>query len=746
MRDLAPPDSIERSQPPMARQKPSEPESIAAEVIEQAHTTFSAQQRTYLREKRKLTDEIIDRYRLGIREQHGERRVTIPIADAEGIYRDIRCWLPSEKRQEGSAKILHWAKGYGAARLFPIDQLEHHVLILVEGELDALALISHDFPAITATTGASTWPDPLSASFKGKRVAILMDADAAGSKGAQKRACSLYKAGAEVLVATWPDDRPEGWDVTDELCEHGTESLRTLIDAAVPFKEEASVGFVGSQGQGVREINWSAPQPVPDALPPVDPFAYDLLPDAFRPWIEDVSDRMQAPPDYPAVGAIVSLSSVVGRQLGVRPKERDDWTVIPNLWGGIVGPPSALKSPSLQETQRPLLALETRAREEYEKAMQENEMHCVVAEAQKKKAKDDVAKAVKAGRDPYLAAQQTLTIEDEPPTRGRYRTSDSSVEKLGELLKENPRGLLVFRDELTGFLRMLDRDGNEVYRAFFLESWNGTGRFTFDRIGRGTVDIEAACISILGGIQPGPLSTYMTRALHGGGDDDGLVQRFQLLVWPDPPSTWTNVDRAPDAAARQRAFTVFERLDAIDPQAIGAENPEEEGEVPFLRFTPQAQEIFNTWRTELERRLREDELPSILEAHLAKFRSLIPSLALLIHLADEATGQISHGALLRACAWGEYLESHARRIYAPALLPATIAGKALAGRMRRGDLGTTFGARDIQLKGWSGLRERDDIQAGLELLEDLHWIQSETIPTKGRPKTLYRVNPQVRES
>ena len=39
--------------------------------------------------------------------------------------------------------------------------------------------------------------------------------------------------------------------------------------------------------------------------------------------------------------------------------------------------------------------------------------------------------------------------------------NDSTVEKLGELLNENPNGLLVFRDELTGFLRQLDRDGHE---------------------------------------------------------------------------------------------------------------------------------------------------------------------------------------------------------------------------------------------------------------------------------------------
>ena len=109
-------------------------------------------------EKQMLSDEVIDRYRLGMDEQGGGDRVTIPVADAKGVYRDVRRWLPIEKRRQGTAKMLLWTQGYGGARLFPIDQLEHDVVVLVEGELDALACISHGIPAITATTGPSPGP------------------------------------------------------------------------------------------------------------------------------------------------------------------------------------------------------------------------------------------------------------------------------------------------------------------------------------------------------------------------------------------------------------------------------------------------------------------------------------------------------------------------------------------------------------------------------------------------------------
>ena len=54
-------------------------------------------------------------------------------------------------------------------------------------------------------------------------------------------------------------------------------------------------------------------------------------------------------------------------------------------------------------------------------------------------------------------------------------------------------------------------------------------------------------------------------ALKGGTDDDGLVQRIQLLVYPDVARRWRNVDRWPDTEAKQRAWEVFQRLDELDP-------------------------------------------------------------------------------------------------------------------------------------------------------------------------------------
>src|SRR4029077_3271634 len=130
----------------------------------------------------------------------------------------------------------------------------------------------------------------------------------------------------------------------------------------------------------------------------------------------------------------------------------------------------------------------------------------------------------------------------------------------------NPAGILVIRDELTGWWSTLDRPGREGERAFCLQAWNGDTGHTIDRSGRGTIHVPACCMSLLGGIQPGRLRSYLADALRDGPSNDGLMQRFQLLVWPDLDS-WEYVDRAPDAAAEEQAAHVFRKLVELDPES-----------------------------------------------------------------------------------------------------------------------------------------------------------------------------------
>ena len=61
---------------------------------------------------------------------------------------------------------------------------------------------------------------------------------------------------------------------------------------------------------------------------------------------------------------------------------------------------------------------------------------------------------------------------------------------------------------------------------------------------------------------------FLAPLVFGGHGDDGLLQRFQLAVWPDVGGRWRSVDRWPDAAARTRVVELFQRLNTLEPAVL----------------------------------------------------------------------------------------------------------------------------------------------------------------------------------
>lgn len=485
--------------------------------------------------------------------------------------------------------------------------------------------------------------------------------------------------------------------------------------------------------------DWPTPEPLPAVLYPVPKMIPEMLPAGLRPWISDISERMSCPIEFPAVASMGALSSAIGRRVRIQPKRADDWTVVPNLWGAVVGPPSVLKSPANGEALQPLRVLEDEAANANEEAARDFEYQKVVKKVRREETERNIRMAIKAGEPiPERAASDD---EETKPSERRFIVNDSTVEKLGVILNENPHGVLLFRDELTGWLRTLDRDGHEGDRGFYLEAWVGSEPYTYDRIGRGTIRIKSTCVSVFGSIQPGPLGQYLRDAVRGGAGDDGFIPRFQLLVFPDV-ATFTNVDRKPDAAARVRAERLFRSL------AVDRDEP------VILRFhAPHAQAFFDRWREDLEARIRRDDEHPAVVAHLAKYRSLMPSLALIFHLAN--AGEISESpvtleAAELAAVWCDFLEAHARRVYSSVVHANRHAAHLLAGKLKKDDrngLPDPFTARDIYRKSWSGLTDKEEVWGALDLLEECGWVRCERIESTdvgGKPTRVYHVNPRIR--
>lgn len=243
--------------------------------------------------------------------------------------------------------------------------------------------------------------------------------------------------------------------------------------------------------------------------------------------------------------------------------------------------------------------------------------------------------------------------------------------------------------------------------------------------------------------------SYVREAVTGGSGDDGLLQRFGLAVWPDVAQEFRYVDRWPDTDAKLAAWAVFERLNELQPD--GDNEPQE------WRFNTPAQALFVEWLIEFETEIRGEELHPALVSHLAKYRKLVPALALIFALVDNRpTSQyrfVHERELKRAIAWAQYLRTHAERIYSAAVIPETAGAKTLLDKIRSGKLSNPDGTlaeyftpRQVAVKHWTGLTTPEAVRKAAELLVDYGWlVRDVALPgaAGGRPSERYLIHPRL---
>ena len=241
----------------------------------------------------------------------------------------------------------------------------------------------------------------------------------------------------------------------------------------------------------------------------------------------------------------------------------------------------------------------------------------------------------------------------------------------------------------------------------------------------------------------------MRRANADGGGGDGLLQRFGLMVWPDSPSGWDNVDEYPNREAREVAREIFmdaSKLTEAEALQRGALKGTTTNFPAFGLATGRGRSSL-TGALTLRERCGAGNCRQHFEGHLAKYRKLVPALALINHIADAGRGDVTEISLLKALAFSKYLESHARRVYGASNTIELNAAQAILTRISKRDLCDGFTARDVHQRDWSGLTDRDHVHAGLNLLADLDYIAGSTTtagPHGGRPKTTYAINPRVK--
>lgn len=620
----------------------------------------------------------------GEREQRQQRGPTRIVATYE--YRDATGALnfevvrlePKDFRQRRRSKSGGWEwKAGDRSLIYRLPELlaasDDAIVFVPEGEKDTDALAALGLVATTNAGGAGKWSDANSRWLDGRRVVILPDNDEAGRLDAERKLASLRPRAARVAVLNLPNLRDKG-DVSDWLADGGTaERLTAQAEAALATAPERA-----------------APSEKPRAAP-LPAFPVHVLPPSMRGLIESGSRAMAVPSEFIALPMLVLAGAVIGNAWEVELK--GGWREGPNLYAAIVGDPGAKKTPSLKLALRGVHAIQSRLASEY--------------------------RADKAAFDEEYALWEKApkASRGEPPRPPKFKhlwTSDSTTEALAEMLSE-AKGLVLFRDELVGWVKSMDAyrsGGKGADRQHYLSMWSRSP-IKIDRKSRpDPIVVDRPCLSVVGGIQPDVLPDLIDNAKR----DDGFIDRL-LFAYPDlGVDRWTDggVDEDVQAAAEQ----TFAALYALD----GATMPSGDVLPRVARFESEALALWQEWYDETATEIREDALPASLKGVWAKLPSQLARLALILHVTWAAdAGQqpkatIPAATLAAGVAMADYFKAHARTVMGEVRLPRQrLEDRIVRGLAQRGASTT----RAVHLEILGSAFKYDRVKGTLEtLLED----------------------------
>ena len=366
----------------------------------------------------------------------------------------------------------------------------------------------------------------------------------------------------------------------------------------------------------------------------------------MRVFVEAVAGATGTDAAFAALAALVVVAGCIGNRVAVRVKR--GWVEPAVLWGVLVGRSGDTKSPVLKLVVRALIDIYKAERRVFADRMTKYNR-----EVERHRAR--------------LAERKRSQPEDPPtdppnaPTERRLLVADITIEKLGELLEQNPLGLLLVRDELAAWIGAFDRyaaGGKGSDQPAWLSMYDAA-TVTIDRkTGKGSYFVERAAVSVLGSIQPGILERTFGRAER----EAGLLARMLLAYPPSKPALWTDATLPDDVAAEWRKL--LEALLALTAAV------DEHGD-PRPRFIPIESGAKTLWIEWHDRHVREltNTSNDDLNAYYAKLKGACPRVALLFTCIEAvASGSdlacISEQAMRQAIAVVEWFKAEGRRVYA----------------------------------------------------------------------------------
>ena len=385
----------------------------------------------------------------------------------------------------------------------------------------------------------------------------------------------------------------------------------------------------------------------------------DMLPSQISNWVADVCERIESPLEVGVVNALSLLGNLIGNRVAIKPKKNDyNYLEYPNIWGMVIGSPSMKKTPVFAEISKSVNRIQATESKQYSEVMNQYNEDMNIYNIRKK----EFDKEIKNSKD-----GDVIKFTMELPTRPKrvlHFTQDATIEAIAKVIDENPKGLLILRDELSGFLKNLDSKGKEEYRSFYLEGWS-SGSKSIERAGGSPLYFPKLTLGVLGNIQPSLIKQYVYEAVKGH-KADGLLQRFQLLVFAESIEV-KGIDRTPNKMARDSFDEIIKYI--LELEEFEGVDEDEYNKQAYYSYSNEAQQEYNKWYVANDKEARESGNEA-LESHLSKFPKLINSLALIFHICELSKGydrqgqyDISLENFNKALQLTNVLKAHAIRLY-----------------------------------------------------------------------------------
>lgn len=588
------------------------------------------------------------------------------------------------------------APGQGRRGLvFPVSGRPAGPILVVEGVSDVAACLSVGVAAIgrPSNSGGSN----LLADWRDHEQIVIVgenDRDKSGRwpglDGATSVAGKAGRAwGRRVRVVLPPD---------------GYKDVRAFINARHPLGEGLDDPS-RSKATRTELLAWPAADHVTPERAPGElgqaPFPVHALPAPIAAYVVSAADAMSTDPPMLVGHVLAMLGASIGMTRAIIIKE-NEWNEPPIIWSMVIAPSGTVKSPALGRATRHLEDLDA-------------------------------------------SHQRPPTEDGENGAKARrFVVSDPTIEALAPILRDNPRGVILIRDELSGWFASFDRyaarGGGDVPR--WLECFHGRtwriDRKTGPRAER-CIRVPSAAVSIAGTIQFGALRASLGQA----NVENGLAARFLLAMPHTPAKVWSEarVPKTVDDLVRR----IVVRLASL-PLPVDAHGLPRPVLVPL---DPGAKEAWVDFYN-AHAKVTAQEPSLVVRAGLSKLECYAVRLALIFCMtewaagSDESAAQVVSEAHMRAgIEVVRWFAQELRRIDARLNETAHEHELRVLDEWARGQ-GAPVSARDVarRLRAYQGDSAR--AESMLEALAaqgfgSFDW--SEPDQTGGRPAKLYRPHP-----